>query len=100
MRNLVQDGLVVPLIVSADTLPGALVNVGAIVGVAVNAAPSGGTVQARLEGVFEGLPGATGTAGTPLFYDPVAEELTAVATDNVRAGVSLGGGLVRLNGSF
>ena len=100
MKNLVQDGIIVDLSAPEAVLPGDLVNVEAIVGVAVTAAPAGASVPVRLEGVFSGLPGATGTAGTPLFYDTAAKTLTTTKTGNLPAGVSLGGGLVRLNGSF
>ena len=97
MRNLVQDGLVVPLTAPAPLDAGDVVAIGAIVGIAVTGAPAGTTVQVRLEGVFGDIPGAAGkAAGVPLYWSTDARELTTTKTGNPLAGVSLGNGTVRL----
>ena len=95
MRNLIQDGLVLPLVAPADTAPGDLVVVGSIVGVAVGAAKTGEEVQARVEGVFDGI-GSTGAVGAAVYYDATAGALTNTKTGNVPVGWSLGDGRVRL----
>ena len=104
MRNLVQEGLVVPLIAPDDVEPGGLVNVGAIVGVAVGRAKAGDTVQTRLEGVFTNLPTTseeTYTAGTVVYYNASTKQLTTSGSGGKpRVGVALGSGRFRLNGSF
>ncbi len=100
MRNLVQDGLVVPLVAPKPILPGEIVNVGSIVGVAVGPALQGEVVQTRLEGVFENLPAANGiAAGTVVYFNPATGSLATTASGNVKCGVSLGNGRVRLNGA-
>lgn len=104
MRNLVQDGLVIPLTAPEDVEPGDLVNVGAIVGVAVGRAKQGQTVPTRLQGVFQGLPttsSETYTPGTVVYYDATNKRLSTSDTGGrVRVGVALGSGRFRLNGSF
>jgi Uncharacterized conserved protein len=104
MRNLVQDGRVIPLIAPDDVEPGDLVNVGAIVGVAVGRAKAGDTVQTRLEGVFTNLPttsSETYTPGTVVYYDAENKRLTTSgAGDKPRVGVALSRYNFRLNGSF
>jgi predicted RecA/RadA family phage recombinase len=104
MRNLLQDGLVIPLTAPDDVEPGDLVNVGAIVGVAVGRAMEGETVQTRLQGVFNSLPttsSETYTPGTVVYYNASTKRLTTSSSGgNVRAGVALGSGRFRLNGSF
>ena len=95
MRNLIQDGLVLPLVAPADTLPGDLVVVGAIIGVAVGAAKTGEVIQTRVEGVFDGI-GPVGSVGSAVYYDATAGTLTNVKSGNTPVGWSLGDGRVRL----
>ncbi len=95
MRNLIQDGTIVPLVAPADIEPGGIVNVGQIVGIAVGAAKSGEIVQTRLEGVFDGL-GVSAAPGAAIYFDATAGSATTTKTGNVAMGLSLGDGRVRL----
>lgn len=103
MKNLVQDGMIIELAAPADRLPGEIVCVGSIVGIAVGAALATKPVRVRLEGVFDNLPlksGDTFSAGALVYYDAANDELTTTAGSNKKFGAALGGGKFRLNGAF
>lgn len=72
------DGQAIDHIPTADIPLGAVVVLGALIGVATRAIPAGALGSLCLEGVFQ-IPRATGAPieqGTVLFWDPVQAQVT------------------------
>ena len=111
MKNYVQKGENLTIVVPYAVASGASVKIGSIFGVAAGAAESGATVDVVTHGVFDLAKVSTEvhTVGLPLFWDDTAKLVT---TDddtggNVRIGVALearanlsGFARVRLSGAF
>lgn len=87
MQNYVQPGSAVTLPSPAIVASGAGVLVGAIFGVANNAAASGADVVLSVVGIFD-LPKAIGamTLGAAVYWDDTAKKVTPTETGNTRIG--------------
>lgn len=107
-KNFAQPGKVITVTAPADVSSGALVEVGAIVGVATHDAKSGEALELALEGVFEvekTSAQAWATVGLPIYV--ASGKATSTKSTNTLIGVNVataanpsGTGLVRLNGAF
>jgi predicted RecA/RadA family phage recombinase len=88
MKNFVQIGDVIDHTPGADVASGAVVVIGARVGIAVSAIASGETGAIRVKGVVELAKLSTDTPaqGALLYWDAGNSRLTTTATDNVLAG--------------
>lgn len=109
MKNYVQDGEVLTLPAPADVASGGGVLVGAIFGVAQNAAVSGADVAIVTRGVVDlaTVTNAPMAIGDALYWDNAAKLVTKATTGNTKIGaataakVTTGGTIaVRLNGVF
>lgn len=108
MKNHVQDGDVLPLTAPYDVASGAGLLVGALFGVAMTAAASGASVQARTRGVYT-LPKTSAqawTVGAKVYWDDTNKVATSTASGNTLIGCAVAAaanpsatGIVRLNGS-
>ena len=83
MVNKIQDGRVIDVAFAALTLPGQVVLVGDVVGIAVSGGPTGTIGAVAFDGVYA-LPKATiggsGIAqGTKVYWDNAAGKITATA---------------------
>jgi predicted RecA/RadA family phage recombinase len=87
MKNFIQPGDVLDYTATADVASGAVVVMGARIGIAVADIATGETGAVRVKGVVE-LPKVTTAIaqGTPIYWDSVNNRLTATATDNTLAG--------------
>jgi predicted RecA/RadA family phage recombinase len=77
MKNFVQNGKTIEVVLAADHVSGAALLIGALVGVAVTSGVTGDTVAFDLEGVFT-LPKAVGAVsqGAILYWDDTAKNVT------------------------
>ncbi len=104
MRNFVQPGEVLPLIAPAAVRSGAVVHVGALIGVATSDAAQGQEVETQLVGVFELPKGKVAfEQGELAYWDATAKTVTSSAGENglpllgaVVAGVGADAGRVRI----
>lgn len=87
MINKQQTGVILNHTAAADIASGAVVVLTNRIGVAVTAIATGETGAVLTEGVVT-LPKATGalTQGQDVYWDPVAGNITATATANIKAG--------------
>lgn len=109
MKNFVAVGDTVTVPAAAATESGAGVLVGALFGVAVNAAALGAPLQLMTTGIFD-LPKTSAqawTIGARVYWDAENSRVTTGASGNTLIGVAAAvaanpspRGLVRLNGSF
>lgn len=90
MRNYVQPGDVVTLSAPYAVSSGDGLLVGALFGVASADAANGAAVEAAVRGVFD-LTGTGGAAGSLVYWDDTAKEVTATSTDNTLIGHALTG---------
>lgn len=110
MKNFVQPGGVVTVTAPRAIVAGEIVVVGLLVGVAVNDADNGASVEIATEGVFDVAKTsaqAWATVGLAIYVVPgTGLATTAVTAGNVLIGTNLataanpsGSGRVRLNGA-
>ncbi|MFN3844508.1 MAG: DUF2190 family protein [Paracoccaceae bacterium] len=108
MKNFIAAGSALTLTAPAAVASGAVVQVGAIVGVANGSAAAGQDVVLSVAGVFD-LPKAAEviTTGAVVYWDNTAKVVTVEATGNTKIGVAVEAVgstaallRVRLNGSF
>lgn len=88
MKNFIQKGDTISVIAPAALASGQGVLVGALFGVATNAAAQGASVEIKRTGVFE-LPAVTadtGALGAKIYWDNTARKLTTTATNNTLVG--------------
>jgi len=86
MKNFVQDGDVLDLLLSADVAAGGVVIAGDIVGIAITDGKSGATISVKTSGVFD-LPygvNAAVTLGAKVYWD--GSKTTGTATGNTLMG--------------
>lgn len=90
MQNYVAPGSAVTLPAPALVTSGAGVLVGAIFGVANNAAAAGADLVLSVVGIFD-LPKVAGaiTLGAPLYWDNTAKAVTVTASGNTRIGAAV-----------
>lgn len=93
------SGHVVPVTAPAAVSSDEFVVIGEMFGIAQHSAETGETVQLGIGGVWR-IPGLTGAQGDPVFHDGADLTMADGGGANTRAGVMIGAGLVRLNGSF
>lgn len=89
MKNYLQEGFVITVPAPGNVSSGDVVNVGSLIGFAVDDAASGETVAVACSGVFS-VPVASAddvTIGAPLYWD--GTEFTIDDTGNVYAGVAV-----------
>lgn len=88
-QNFIQDGDVMPVILSGTVASGDGVLVGDTVGVALNSGVSGDTIQVAICGVYE-LPKASGAVsqGTKLYWDSSVKNVTTTASSNKQIGIA------------
>lgn len=90
MKNLIQDGEVMPLTAPYAVASGDGFLVGSLFAVAETAAGNGEAVQGRRRGVFT-LAKATGeawTVGAKVYWDNTNKRLTTTASGNTLVGVA------------
>jgi predicted RecA/RadA family phage recombinase len=89
MKNYVQDGETITLPAPYAVASGDGLLVGAIFGVAANAAANGANVETKINGVFEltTLSTDTATAGTKAYWDNTNKRVTTTASGNSLIGV-------------
>ncbi|HEV7344157.1 MAG TPA: DUF2190 family protein [Devosia sp.] len=88
MKNFVQVGDVLDLILTADVASGGITIQGSIVGVAQKAGVTGDTVPHKTTGVYD-LPygvAATISAGDKIYWDTTNSRVTKTATANTLIG--------------
>lgn len=91
MKNFIQVGDVLDVLLTADTVSGDVVVSGDFAGVASTSALSGDTIAVAVTGVYA-LPKAAGagiTAGKRLHWDSTAKTVTTTATGNVQVGYAV-----------
>ena len=109
-RNYIQRGETITLTASAAVTSGAVVQAGAIIGVAAGNAATGEKVDINCTGVFT-LPKVAAEeyagAGVPIYYNSGNGLVTSTASGNTKIGVaieavaaSVGTVKVRLSGAF
>lgn len=79
MKNFILSGATIVVLAAVDTLSGAIVLVGDIVGVAGHDAKTGEELVVHLVGVYEDLPKVSAqawTVGQKVFWDASASKLT------------------------
>lgn len=88
-QNLIQDGDVMPVVLSGTVTSGSAIVVGDTVGVALNSGVSGETIQVAICGVYE-LPKASGaiSQGAVLYWDAANSNLTTTASTHKKAGIA------------
>ena len=90
MRTFIQAGEVLSLTAPYAVASGAPFKVGAFIGIATNAAASGGAVEANMEGVFT-VPKVSAQAwavGDKIYWDDTAKLMTTVPTSNTLVGAA------------
>jgi len=87
MKNFIQKGDVIDMLLAADVLSGLVVVSGGFVGVAVTDGLSGETIAVRISGVVE-LPKASGalTLGEVLFWHTTNDDISDTITGSVFIG--------------
>lgn len=91
MKNYIQQGLVIDVVLAATIASGAALLVGKLFGVAQKAGAIGETVGLVTEGVFD-LPygvAATVAVGDLVYWDDTAKTVTKTATSNTKVGVAV-----------
>ncbi|WP_293373616.1 DUF2190 family protein [Nevskia sp.] len=88
-KNHVQPGKVIAVTLAAAVVAGALIQVGTLVGVAIESGGIGDTISVAIDEVFA-VPKAAGAIGqgVVVYFDTSEGNVTTTATDNVRAGVT------------
>ena len=91
MKNLVQDGAVLPLVAPYDVTSGKGFRVGGVFAVAEHDALSGAAVSGRTEGVFDLLKvgSQAWTAGDKIFWDNTNKYCTKTSTGNQFIGIAM-----------
>lgn len=91
-QNLIQDGDVMPVVLSGTVASGDGILVGDTVGVALNSGVSGDTIQVAICGVYE-LPKASGAVsqGVKLYWDSSAKNVTTTVSSNKQIGIAFSG---------
>lgn len=90
MRNFIQPGDTMTLVAPYAVTSGGGILVGALFGVALNAAANGASVEVKMSGVFD-LPKATGeawTAGQRVYWDNTNRRLTTTVGTNTLVGAA------------
>jgi predicted RecA/RadA family phage recombinase len=92
MKNLIQEGDVIPVVAPYAVASGQGVLVGALFGVAAFTAAQGAPVEIKREGVFEltAVTADTGNQGDKIYWDDTARKLTTTAASNHLVGVLAG----------
>lgn len=88
MKNFIQDGKILDLVLAAVVVSGAPVLQGSIFGIAQKSGGVGDTVACATEGVFE-LPygvAAVVAAGDTIYWDNTAKTVTKTASANTKVG--------------
>lgn len=87
MKNFVQNGKTIEVVLAAVITSGSALLIGALVGVAVTSGGIGDTVAVDLEGVFT-LPKAVGAVsqGAILYWDDTAKNVTTTSAGNTKIG--------------
>lgn len=91
MKNFVQRGSTLSLLVAAAVAAGEAVLVGKIFGIAVFDVPAGEVGEFETAGVYQlpVLPADVAAQGAPLYWDADDERLTVTAAGNTRVGVAV-----------
>lgn len=88
MKNFIQKGKTISVLLAANIASGAAILIGAIVGVAVTSGLIGDTISVDLFGVFE-LPKAAGAVsqGALLYWDDTAKNVTTSSASGANAKI-------------
>lgn len=91
MKNFIQEGRVIDVVLAANILSGAALLVGQMFGVAQKAGSTGDTVGLLTEGVFDLTYGvaATVAVGDLIYWDDAAKTVTKTATGNKKIGYAV-----------
>ncbi|NML62264.1 DUF2190 family protein [Massilia sp. RP-1-19] len=91
MKNFIQKGVTLTLLVAAAAQAGEAVLVGKIFGVALSDVAAGKSGEFVTEGVFElpALAGDVAAQGAVLYWDTANERLTTTDVGNTRVGVAV-----------
>lgn len=88
MRNFVQEGVALDLVLAAAVLAGGIIHQGAIIAVAADDGAIGDTVSGYVHGVYS-LPAETAVTwavGDVVYWDGVNNHFTKTAAGNTKAG--------------
>ena len=89
MKNFIQQGLVIDIVLAANIASGAGLLTGQLFGVAVEAGVTGDTIGVQTEGVFDLTYGVAATAavGDLIYWDDTAKTVTKTASTNKKIGI-------------
>jgi predicted RecA/RadA family phage recombinase len=89
MKNFIQDGLVIDIVLAADIVSGAGVLTGQLFGVAVRSGVTGAVVGVQTEGVFDlkYTVAAAAAVGDLIYWDDAAKNVTKTAASNKKIGI-------------
>lgn len=91
MKNYIQDGNVIDVVLAAIIVSGAALKVGSLFGVAQKSGAIGETVGLVTTGVFD-LPygvAATVSVGDLIYWDDTAKTVTKTSSGNTKVGIAV-----------